>query len=138
MVTRPEIARLFGVTRQAVAKMESAGKLTATIDAVGRHLFLREEVLELARIRGRHFRARVEGKLAARVFDLFEQGCTLPQIVQQTGEHPTTIRALWAEYTTPLKKPRDKGDDGETIREATADLQSLLERFGLNQESKAT
>ena len=92
---------------------------------------------ELAREHGVDI-AALEGKLAARVFDLFEQGCTLPQIVQQTGEHPTTIRALWAEYTTPLKKPRDKGDDGETIREATADLQSLLERFGLNQESKAT
>jgi hypothetical protein len=130
MVTRGEVQRILGLSRAGTRKAESAGKLSATIDDRGRHLFLRTEVLELARIRGKTWREKDSGKTAARLFDLFEQGWELPAIVMETGESPTIVRALYEEYRQPLRRSPTSalanGDAGDAIRAAAADFQRAI------------
>jgi MerR HTH family regulatory protein len=99
-----ETRRLLGCSRALLRKYERKGRLHPVRDARGDRLYARAEVLRLCEQRSSI--AHVEGQVAARVFDLFNRGTPLPDIVIETGLPPRTVRALFREYTTPLRAPR--------------------------------
>jgi hypothetical protein len=103
MLTRADVMRILGCSRALTFKLEARGKLRAVVDAKRVHHFARVDVLELARTRGRPFTDRVEASVAAECFRLFRLGLALPEIVMQTKQTPATVRALFAEYKTPLE-----------------------------------
>ena len=78
-----------------------------------------------------------KGKIAARLFDLFEQGWELPAIVMETGESPTVVRAMFEEYRTPLRRKNSAlggapGDpsDAANLTDAVKELQRALDARG--------
>jgi hypothetical protein len=83
-----------------VRKYEQNGTLHPTVDEKGVHRFARDEVLTLERARGHREGAggAVTGELAAKVFELFRDGVSLPDIVIGTKQSPATIAALWDDY----------------------------------------
>lgn len=54
-----------------------------------------------------------EGKIAARVFYLFDHGRELREVVQEAEVPPSVVRELWHEWLTDL-------DEGEMERRKTA------------------
>ena len=100
--TRTEAARVLGCSRTRVQQFEKDGRLTAVVDQNGVHHFARADVLVLARARGRTNADRVYGTIAAEVFSLFRESVDLPEIVMRTQQSPSTIRALYEEYSRPL------------------------------------
>ena len=103
------------------------GKLTAVRDAAGVRLFRREDVLEYCRIRGRRRRDKIDAEASAAVFDCFERGLELPEIVRRTNQSPMTIRA-YAEFVRPLREPRrlPAPIDGDA---SARELHSAIDRF---------
>jgi excisionase family DNA binding protein len=137
-VTSAEVAKILGVTRNAVRKLADGGKLNATRDEEGRRLFDRAEVLDLARLRGATRGERLQGSVAAAVFELFEQGLPLPAIVQRTHQSPLVIRALWAEYHRPLGKRAELTATGaQAVAEAVDRLDATIAREGLTGDERA-
>lgn len=52
------------------------------------------------------------GRLAAAVFDCFERGLSLAQIVREARVDPYTVRQLWEEYKRPLDAPdKERAED---------------------------
>jgi hypothetical protein len=134
MVTRIDVQRILGVSRTMTRKLEEGGKLMATIDANGLHLFLRSDVIELARIRGRGVvgRAAESPKVAQMLFDMFERGLELPQIVMESGQSPVTVRAMYEQYRTPLRRKRSPLSDDSAageLKDAAQQFQQMLTRL---------
>jgi hypothetical protein len=132
MIMRADAMRILALTRSGVRKLEERGKLTATIGERGHHFFLRSDVIALAHARGQRPQLQERGKIAQRVFDLFETGYGLPDIVRQTGEAPATIRSLYEEWITPLGAKTKREKTGDDVKEAAEELARALERLGLN------
>jgi len=98
-LTRAQAAELLGVTEREVSRMD--GRLLHPVrTADRRYLYDLAEVRAILARSGGNDGARpiVSGETAAAVFELFEGGKTLPQVVIQTKETPTTISYLRAEY----------------------------------------
>ena len=106
LLKRGQVATLLGVSVSAVRRWERRKELHPIKDRDGIHRFDRQEVAELAAKRGRVTKAT--GDIAAQVFDLFRRGMKLGDIVIETKQTPTAVRALYLEWTTPLgAKPED-------------------------------
>lgn len=109
-----ETRRLLGVSRTRIQQFERRGDLHPVVDERGVHRFARSEVERLRRARAsrdeeRTRRPKVPGDVAARVFELFDEGWTLPQIVRETKLAPESVRELHVEYRTPFEHgPRTK------------------------------
>jgi hypothetical protein len=83
--------------------------------ADGVRLFDPAEVAAVgAKRQAEHRGASGSGGLAARVFAMFDEGRTLPQIVRATEQAPEVIRALHREWSTPLgRDPRARCETKE-------------------------
>ncbi len=104
--------QLLGVSRTRVLQFEERGELHPIRDARGVHRYARSEVERLVRVRESSTDARMTrvgaklpGEVVARVFELFDDGWTLPQIVRETKLPPEAVRALYVEYKTPVDQP---------------------------------
>lgn len=110
-LTRGDVAGLLGTSVSSVRRME--GKvLHPTRDSDGVWRFDPEQVRHLPsrwRDPEQPRPKKREGRLAARVFALFDQGMSLPEIVQELEEPPGVIRALYAEWSVSL-------EEGERVR----------------------
>jgi hypothetical protein len=62
-----------------------------------------------------------EGRIAARVFYLFDHGRELREVVQEAEVPPSVVRELWHEWLTDL-------DEGEMERRKTAQEERRLRR----------
>jgi rhamnose utilization protein RhaD (predicted bifunctional aldolase and dehydrogenase) len=108
-----EVQKMTGYSRARVQQLRKAGRLKSVIDTKGVHLYELGDVKKIAM--RRHVSAdRVHSAVAVQVFELFQAGMLLPDIVIRTGQSPTTIRELWEEYKRPL--------EGETTAERAARL----------------
>ncbi len=102
-LTRAGAARHLGVSVATVRRMEGR-TLQPAIDARGRHLFERAEVYALAQARARTTRGQTpEGKVAAKVFTMFEEAAELPEIVIALEIEPLLVRALYREWRVNLE-----------------------------------
>jgi hypothetical protein len=113
--------QLLGVSRTRILQFEERGELHPVRDERGVHRYLRSEVERLIRVRAAspdkrvtRVGARLPGEIVARVFELFDEGWTLPQIVRETRLPPEAIRALHVEYRTPVEQP----SPGHAVRPA--------------------
>jgi hypothetical protein len=124
-LTRGEVAGLLGTSVSSVRRME--GKTLHPIrDRDGVWRFDPDEVKRVpSRWREpepRRVKKR-EGRLAARVFALFDEGMSLSEIVQELEEPPTVIRGLYAEWCMSL-------DDGERARADAAAVEAERAHWG--------
>ena len=62
-----------------------------------------------------------EGRIAARVFYLFDHGRELREVVQEAEVPPSVVRELWHEWLTDL-------DEGEMERRKTAQAERQRRR----------
>lgn len=105
-LTRSQVAARLGVSISTVRRME--GRQLHPVFGPGEiRLFDPIEVeavaASLANEGGRQEPERLtRGELAARVFEAFEAGRTLAQIVIAFRLHPRTVRALHKEWSKPL------------------------------------
>lgn len=100
------MVKLLGVSRAMVFKLENSGSLRlAGTEEDGTHLFRREDVAELAKRRGKSAKEKAGDHVAAKVFEMFEGGATLPEVVMQLQIAPSAVRSLYREYKTPLQGP---------------------------------
>jgi transcriptional regulator with XRE-family HTH domain len=122
-LTRADVARRLGISRSSVRRLEG-GELHPELGADGIWRFdpaeLRSSVTATRSVRPSArpavqvtsgTTAAERGRLAARVFRLFERQWTLPQIVLATKQPPDVVRALYHEWLTSL-------EEGEWRREA--------------------
>lgn len=102
-LTQQEARTILGLSRPSLIDLERQGKLHTVRSEGGHRTYIRDEVVALAR--KRHVKVdRVAASIAVAVFEMFKDGYELPEIVIQTGQSPATIRDLFAEYTTPLRR----------------------------------
>ena len=95
-ITRTEAARMLGMSYANVRKLQSKGVLHSDPDRYGVHRFDLREVEALARKRG--LQIKPNGALAARVFRMFRERKKFEEIVIETEQEPSLIRALWKDY----------------------------------------
>jgi hypothetical protein len=135
VLTRSAVARMLGCTRSGVRYLERIGVLTPEVDAKGVRRFDRAEVDallgELRRQRPSATLAR-DGSLAARVFRMFRDGLSFPEIVIKTEESPETIRALFEQYRRPLgeadEEPRAVDDLSDFAKRAREIENEIMDR----------
>lgn len=115
-LTRTEVAKPLGISTSSVRRMEF-DRLHPVADEHGVWRFDPAEVAAVTTVGRRRRGARKtrsargrEGRMAAKVFALFARRWTLPQIVIETCERPSRIRALYHEWSTSL-------ESGEWARE---------------------
>lgn len=120
LLSKAGAAKLLGVSTRRILQLREQGKLSSTRDVNGVHLYERSSIIRLAVERANSADPRIHRKgvptiLASKVFELFDRGCTLPQVVQETQQPPDVVRALFVEYSTPLgqtpKPPAPPADD---------------------------
>ena len=83
-----------------------------------------------------------EGRLAARVFYLFDHGRELREIVQELEVSPTVVRDLWHEWLTELQEGeverRKSAQDERRHRREEAELRELERRTEQEQKNFET
>jgi len=93
---------MTGYSRARIQQLRREGRLKSVVDTKGIHLHALADVLALAR--RHHVKVeRVQASIAVQVFELFQAGMKLPDIVIRTGQTPQTVRELWEEYKRPLE-----------------------------------
>lgn len=115
-LTRADVAARLGVSTSTVRRMEFL-HLHPVQDQAGVHLFDPAEVEQMPPRMAREKREpespeardarrlrRREGRLAARLFGMFERGVPLPQIVITTREPPELVRRAFSEWRTSLEQ----------------------------------
>jgi hypothetical protein len=120
-LTRGEVAAQLGTSIASVRRMEGAA-LHPTRGADGVHRFDSAEVAVVAAKRAERTGAKGSGEFAARVFAMFDEGRTLPQIVVATAQPPEFIRTLYREWSTPL------GRDARVPRHETGEERARREQ----------
>lgn len=95
-----ETARALRVTVSGLEYLIRKGALSYEKDASGVRWFDPSEVRALAAARG--IEAPYSGQVCRRVFELFDEGRSLPHIVKELSILPEQVRKLWIEYRTPL------------------------------------
>lgn len=128
-LTRTQAAQLLGVSVATVRRMEGT-KLHPTVDQLGRHVFARAEVVELAQGRARTVaKRRTDGRIAAKVFTMFEDGAELPEIVIALEVEPRVVRELYAEWRVALEAGHVAGVRARRERAAVrADAETRREK----------
>jgi hypothetical protein len=95
-------ARALHMTRSGVEYLIRKGALSFEKDSAGIHWFDPAEIKACAAARG--IEAPYNGQTCRRVFEMFDEGRTLPDIVKELAILPEQVRKLWLEYRTPLGK----------------------------------
>jgi hypothetical protein len=111
-LTRAEVAARLGVSPTSVRRMEfdqlhpvSDDRGVWRFDPAELDAVSRVPVARRRRPLSEDARARAkDGKLAARVFQMFARSWSLPRIVVATKEPPERIRALYHEWSTSLEE----------------------------------
>jgi hypothetical protein len=144
ILTPLQTRQLLGVSRTRILQFEDRGELHAIRDERGVHRYMRSEVERLVRVRASspdrrvaRVGAKLPGDVVARVFELFDDGWTLPQIVRETKLPPEAVRALHVEYRTPVdqpspklaKGPSERALPGKTANGAAAPLARILNEY---------
>ena len=104
-LSRAEVARELGVSTATVHRMRMRKELDArlAIDGVT-WVYDPGAVLRLAS-RLAHPSRRADGEVAARSFELFDQGKDLRQVVVELRESPEIVRQLYREWRSELDDP---------------------------------
>jgi hypothetical protein len=107
-LTRANVAELLGVSTSTVRRLEGS-TLHPVQSRSGVWWFDAEQVERLRasethRTRAYGGRGKDPGRTAARVFEMFDAGCNLRQVVVRTKLEPHAVRELFREYNTPLGK----------------------------------
>lgn len=135
MLTRSQVARLFGVSYQTVVLWESQQRLTrhevVGTDAFGRTsrriMFDEEEVRALKAVwrplrqRLPRKQDRINGENSARAFAMFEEGRSPNDVVRLAKLDPDTVATLWEKYCI--------GADGILAQRAAAAQKRELDKF---------
>ena len=127
-LTRRQVAARLGVSVSSVRRMEYR-ELHPEKGLRGTLFFRLSEVESLesrrpsvrpARPTTRERSDRLEldrrGRIAARVFQMFANGWTLPRIVLATKQPPDVIRSLYHEWVTPLQEHEWQGTTSRPAR----------------------
>jgi hypothetical protein len=103
-LTRQQVANRLRVSIATVRRMEGR-ELHPQKNDKGVWTFDASEVMRLAesRVTTRKIRKNDEGEIAARVFELFDSGCDLPEIVYTLRQPPRVIRDLYSEWLVSLQ-----------------------------------
>lgn len=109
-LTPKEVREALGVSAQRLQQLVARGELHPMHDEKGVRRFTRTSVHALVERRNvnpdlrikKVSAALVPGAQAAIVFELFDKSWDVSQIVQATKLPPSTVRALYQEYVTPL------------------------------------
>jgi hypothetical protein len=116
-LTRKEAADALGVSVSTVRRLEFAG-LNPVCDGSGTWRFDPSEVAAIsprkrkAPVRASKLaRLRREGKIAARVFRLFERGADLTHVVVTVKLPPQTVQKLYDQWKRGLTEPRSRGKE---------------------------
>lgn len=116
-LTRKEVSARLGVSVSSIRRMEGL-VLHPQLDSAGVWRFKPEEVAGIVNERAPrspHPRGEDEGQLAARVFEAFEAGCDLSDIVIEQRIHPAVVRELYSQWSVSL-------EDGERERRHESEL----------------
>jgi len=105
-LTRSDVAARLGVSVSTVRRLEW-DRLHPELDDRGVHRFDPAEVdalaLKPAVAAGRARRTSTAGRIAAKVFRMFERGHDIAAIVIETRQPPTAVRQLYHEWSTSLQ-----------------------------------
>lgn len=135
-LTTSQARTLLGLSRTRLLELANDGSLPCTRDQDGNRVFKLADVQAFARRRAPRI-VKAEGSIAQQVFELFQAGMRLPDIVIRTGHSPAMIRHLWEEYCRPLKAPSSTaareaadaaGDDKRTRELDEAITQSRMRK----------
>lgn len=141
-----EVARFLGISPSHTLKLIRTGRIKARYDRThrphGRWVYSRRSVEEYKKFRDanpltapgtQYLRGAMahEGVVAAKAFELFDQGKSLSEVTRLLCVKPERIRRLWQEYKTPL---------GQRVMtpEAEAELferQKILKELELKEEA---
>lgn len=145
-LTSSQAASLVGVSRSRWLQLVVKYKVRSTRDARRVRRYLREDVNRVLETRRLNFDRRMrgigagaaqDGQLVAEVFELFQAGLPLPEIVIQTKLPTQTIRALYADYSTPLgRKVKAPPSPDDIAREAADAHQRMFEQFDQEQAAR--
>jgi hypothetical protein len=100
-LTRRQVAQQLRVGITTVHRMRVQGQLHPQRDNTGIWRYDPAEVARLAVARGVP-NARTDGEIAARVFQMLDQGAGLREIVVAVRLVPQEVRRLYADYKTSL------------------------------------
>lgn len=126
-MTRREVADRAGLTTGAVAAAERRGELDARRDAKGNAVYADDAVAAWLASRAPRRaqsaaplrRARDPGRIAARVFQLLDEGAEVREVVRRARIDPTEAQRLYAAWSTPFAV-RAKLEAERAEREADA------------------
>jgi hypothetical protein len=132
-LTRQQVANRLRVSIATVRRMEGR-ELHPQKNDKGVWTFDASEVMRLAesRVTKRKIRKNDEGEIAARVFELFESGCELPEIVYTLRQPPRVIRDLYSEWLVGLRN----GEKRRQREQMEAKLAQDLTNFFKQTQSK--
>jgi hypothetical protein len=100
-LTRGQVARQLRVGITTVHRMRLQGQLHPRRDHAGVWRYDPAEIARVGVARGVHD-TRTEGAIAARVFQMLDQGARLREIVVAVRLVPQEVRRLYADYKTSL------------------------------------
>jgi hypothetical protein len=128
-VDRREAASILQCSRDNIRRLDKIGELkTGKQDRNGAFTYDRGEIEAIARKRGLHIKPG--GELAARVFAMFAANRKFHEIVIETQQEPSAIRALWNEYRSGFDgglvdkrdELREQAEHEEQMREIDREL----------------
>jgi hypothetical protein len=129
-----DVRRMTGYSRTRIQQLTQSGKLPSVKSDSGAYLYELADVTAIAR--RRHVKVdKVHASIAVEVFELFQAGMKLPDIVIRTGQSPQTIRDLWEEFKRPLEHETN-AERGERLLREQKELDDRARELELELESK--
>ncbi len=132
-----DVRKMTGYSRARIQQLTKSGELPSVMSESGAYLYELADVQAIAR--RRHVKVdKVQAMIAVEVFELFQAGMKLPDIVIRTCQNPRTIRELWVEFKRPLEHEthaeraerllREQKELDDRARELDRELESKLRR----------
>ncbi len=130
-LTRTEVAEKLDISVTTVRRLEGH-RLHPKKNDRGVWLFDAAEVMHVAATRATNRRdtRRDEGEIAARVFEMLQEGHGLHDIVIRTRQHPKVVRDLYSEWCLTLRDGearRQRNERESRAARQTAQQQKILE-----------
>ncbi len=125
-ITRKQVADRLRVSVATVRRLEGSA-LHPEKNEKGVWTFSAAEVARVAQSRSKKRRVKREdeGDVAARVFELLEEGFDLNDIVIAVRQPPQTVRALYAEWTVSLAAGERKRQQEDFEKKLTKTYASI-------------
>src|SRR5260370_1455963 len=132
-----DVRKMTGYSHARIQQLTKSGELPSVMSESGAYLYELADVQAIAR--RRHVKVdKVQAMIAVEVFELFQAGMKLPDIVIRTCQNPRTIRELWVEFKRPLEHEthaeraerllREQKELDDRARELDRELESKLRR----------